>query len=332
MRRVSMYETWEIRSRPTIVIVDDVAWSVPHTFEELCYMVDHGMKLYEDIPACGDKYMEALLAEMVWDIGERADEQPSALTETAYKARERLIMIRDKTVCYAVKQGREGILRNSGGAPSKMESLDESTESLVGDITVYQQGTVSDASAGFVQIATGLFVEVAKSLGESKIFLAVDDWDTTVYVNGKVGALAVNVQWARPNVSSAYILKSTNVSFRSNARVESFDLMWEGLATVTEIMAKVRGTILESMEVLQEAKGSTDPAIRAFMDALGIDPDTGKTKTFTAPRYVCPKCESRTAVVKERHPDTSYNEILGVCNDCGYEGQPEEFEKIKAGV
>lgn len=59
-----------------------------------------------------------------------------------------------------------------------------------------------------------------------------------------------------------------------------------------------------------------------LFEALGINPD-GTLQEIERMTYVCPACKGPNAYYKEIHPDTSMNDIVLHCPDCGYEGDDD---------
>jgi len=58
--------------------------------------------------------------------------------------------------------------------------------------------------------------------------------------------------------------------------------------------------------------------IQEFAAKFGIGP---LYKPVEPKRHVCPECGKNNAIWKERHPDTSMNEMLLCCPDCCAESE-----------
>jgi len=77
---------------------------------------------------------------------------------------------------------------------------------------------------------------------------------------------------------------------------------------------------------------SITPGFKKFANSLGLNIEDDGSIThmeFTPTYYKCPNCGSEKATCKEIHPDTSMNEMIGSCPDCGHEGDTNEFKKIQ---
>jgi len=69
-----------------------------------------------------------------------------------------------------------------------------------------------------------------------------------------------------------------------------------------------------------------------LLEALGFNPDM-TPREIEAKKYTCPQCGKENAYYREIHPDTSMNDIILYCPDCGYRSDEEEKhmeKKVKA--
>lgn len=79
--------------------------------------------------------------------------------------------------------------------------------------------------------------------------------------------------------------------------------------------------IIERLEAINDK--SVEKRIKM---SLGLGPDYVPKKPN---KYKCPKCGENSAIIKEIHPDTDMNEIVGYCKDCGYESEDtKKFMKV----
>lgn len=90
----SDFGTWELREQgdTALVVVDESAWEIPHTFDEVLETVGEIGRLYEaDLAAERDLVVEATLRDFVEDCGEQAEMPDESLVESQREARDAIV-------------------------------------------------------------------------------------------------------------------------------------------------------------------------------------------------------------------------------------------------
>ena len=86
---------------------------------------------------------------------------------------------------------------------------------------------------------------------------------------------------------------------------------------------------MDKKATLKEAKNALgEGRVNNFLASMGFDSNF-EPIPYTPPKRQCPKCNGWNAVIREIHPDTGMDEIVGRCRNCGYDGEPREFAKEK---
>jgi len=78
-------------------------------------------------------------------------------------------------------------------------------------------------------------------------------------------------------------------------------------------------------KVAMPSVNPTEAEVEKFEDFCNSLPDEEQAPL---PVFVCPECKEFNATYEEIHPDTDINEVVLVCPDCGFRGQPNPSRRV----
>lgn len=108
---ISAFKAWAVRKDgtddgKTLISVRGRHYEVPYALAEMRQVIEHANTLYHDLPACGDKFIEAALTEFCNDQGVETSQIPEDI-QRKLKGGEPLLRIREGAVTFTASQRKE---------------------------------------------------------------------------------------------------------------------------------------------------------------------------------------------------------------------------------